>query len=179
MTSVQITVSITPQQAGRFNLRKKRHKIEQAEYLKELEREGIGPRAARVQLALVRPDTWPPLDAVVASAVRRRLAEPDLAGPWEPLTTEEEGEMKLSGRWPGPAPEVRLVERNYLLPSELVKELRTASWRVSAAALSQYGPNLGTAERRRLAELIHSPGRIIRQALDRYGRPEQEESEDE
>ncbi|RGD55404.1 hypothetical protein DR950_41820 [Kitasatospora xanthocidica] len=176
MTSVQITVSITPQQASRFNFRKRRHKAEQDEYLKQLREEGMGIREARAELALVRPETWPPLDAVVAGALRRRLAEADLAGPWEPLTREEEGQMKLSGRWPGPAPAGRLVERNYLLPSELVRELRTASWRVSSKALGQYGADLGAAERRRLAALIHSPGRIIRQALDRYGRPEPEES---
>ncbi|MGA5824105.1 hypothetical protein ACPC54_40445 [Kitasatospora sp. NPDC094028] len=176
MTSLQITVSITPQQASRFNLRKRRHKLEQDEYLKELRKEGLTHREARVQLALIRPDTWPPLDVVVAAALRQRLAEPDLAGPWERLTPEEEGEMKLSGRWPGPAPDVRLVERNYLLPSELVTKLRTASWRVSARPLALYSPSLGRAERERLADLIHSPGRIVRQALDRYGRPEPEET---
>ncbi|MFF1793656.1 hypothetical protein ACFVXQ_05380 [Kitasatospora sp. NPDC058263] len=176
MTSVQITVSITPQQASQFNLRKRRQKLEQDEFLNDLRREGLTHREARLQLALIRPDTWPPLDAVVAGAVRQRLAEPDLAGPWAPLTPEEEGETKLGGRWPGPAPDMPLVERNYLLPSDLVTALRTASWRVSARPLALYSPSLGRAERERLADLIHSPGRIIRQALDRYARPEPEET---
>ncbi|MFI9332943.1 hypothetical protein ACIGZJ_36085 [Kitasatospora sp. NPDC052868] len=174
----KLTASITVQQAGRLALRSKRYRKEQSEYLEELRKEGLTQREARLEMARVRAEWWPPLEEVVAAALDLRLAEPDLAGPWPELTEEEELGMALSGRWPGPALPARLCQRNYLVPTDLVRRLRTASWRVSAEPLALLGdgglvrvshlPGNLQAERERLADLVHSPGRIVRQALDRY-----------
>ncbi|MFG3229890.1 hypothetical protein ACGF07_34595 [Kitasatospora sp. NPDC048194] len=181
MDSGKLSVSLSVQLAAQLDLRKRRHQQERADYKKQLEGEKMSPRAIRLELARVAPDWWPSLDVLVSGCVRRRLAEPDLAGPWAPLTEEEAVGLRLSGRWPGPA--VRTpVRRSYLLPSDLIRDLRTASWRVSAPALETFERQGLTydghwsasqlAERRRLAEQIHSPSRIVRQALERYARQE-------
>ncbi|MFJ9523256.1 hypothetical protein ACIRPK_34075 [Kitasatospora sp. NPDC101801] len=158
--------------------------MEKAEFLASLRAEGKAGREARLELARVRADWWPPLDVLVAGCLRQRLAEPDLAGPWEPLTEEETLGMTLSGRWPGPAPRTP-VRRSYELPSSLVTELRTASWRMSEPSLLRmdrqgllYGGHWSdseAAERERLAQLIYSPARIVREALERYARAEGDE----
>jgi hypothetical protein len=116
---------------------------------------------------------------VVARAVERRLAEPDLAGPWRPLTTAEAEELALSGRWPGPSLGVSMVQRNYKLPAGLVTRLRTAAWRTSEEplrALRERGlvgaALLSPAERElrdELAERLYPVPRIVREALARYG----------
>ncbi len=182
METGKLSVSISVQTAGQLGLRKKRQKLEREEFLRSLRAEGKSVREARLELARVRSDWWPTVDALVAGCLRRRLAEPDLAGPWEPLTEEEELGMTLSGRWPGPAPHTP-VRCSYLIPSSLITELRTAAWRVSSAPLAAldsqglvydgHWSDSQLAERERLADLIHSPSRIVRQGLERYARTEE------
>ncbi|MFD8706850.1 hypothetical protein ACFV1W_30320 [Kitasatospora sp. NPDC059648] len=179
-----LSVSITARQAAQMKLRTKRQKAEREEYQKQLLREGMSVRQMRLEIARVRGDYWPTLDALVAGCLRRRLAEDDLAGPWEPLTEEEKLGMSLSGRWPGPNLGVGLTPRSFILPSDLFEQLRTASWRVSEKPLAELGDRRLThrghlseqqrAERERLAGLVHSPSRIVRDALDRYARAEAE-----
>ncbi|MBU3865556.1 hypothetical protein KN815_16160, partial [Streptomyces sp. 4503] len=137
MEKLPVTVMIYAYQAGRLDLLKKRQRMEEAATIRALEREGKTRREARIIVARMRPEEWPSLETVVAQAVEQRLAEPDLAGPWRPLTEVEEEELALSGRWPGPNLGVSLSQRNYKLPSELVKRLRTTAWRVSEEPLRE------------------------------------------
>ncbi len=179
MEKKKITVCITAAQDGRIRFREKLHRAEKVAYVLELEKEGLSRREARLEVVRVQGDWWPPVEELVAASLRRRLAEEDLAGPWEPLTEVEELQMELSGRWPGPSIG-GLRQRNYNLPSDLVKHLRTASWRLSEgpfAELDRLGIRLAVDtpdelwdERDRLVRLLHSPARIVRQALDRYPR---------
>ncbi|MFF2751101.1 hypothetical protein ACFVVA_36895 [Kitasatospora sp. NPDC058048] len=175
----KVTVCITVAQAGRLAFLEKRNRAEKAAYVLDLESEGMGRREARLEVARVQADWWPPVERLVAASLRRRLGEEDLAGPWEPLTEEEELQMRLSGRWPGPAIG-NLRQRNYSLPLDLAVQLRTASWRVSEEPfreLERLGIRLAVetpedlwGERERLVELLVSPARIVREALDRYPR---------
>jgi hypothetical protein len=180
MEKVRVTAWITAPQAGALRLVSKRHREEEAAYIRALEKDGMRHREARIAAAAKRREWWPPIEELVAAAVERRLAEPDLAGPWEPLAAWEAGRMALSGRWPGPAVGPRLVQRNWALPIDLVIALRTASWRLSEEPLAELDRRklIGSgrvlsdaerAERDRLAELLYSPARIIRQALEPYG----------
>ncbi|MFM9449128.1 hypothetical protein [Streptomyces acidiscabies] len=127
----------------------------------------------------MRPDRWPPLETIVAAAVEQRLAEPDMAGPWPELTEAEEEELALSGRWPGASLGISMVQRNYKLPSDLVRRLRTAAWRRSeepmrelhARGLVGAGLVLTDAQRAvrdELAAQLYPVPRIVRQALTRY-----------
>ncbi|MFJ2193132.1 hypothetical protein ACIOJE_35185 [Kitasatospora sp. NPDC087861] len=173
----EITVCITAVQAARFQLRDRQHRAEKVAYALELEGEGLSRREARLEVARVQADWWPPAEELVAASLRRRLAEEDVAGPWEPLTEEEELGMELSGRWPGPNIG-RLRQRHYSLPSDLVKHLRTASWRLSEGAFAELDRlgirrAIGTParlrnERERLVALLCSPAQIVREALDWY-----------
>lgn len=140
--------------------------------------EGKNRREARMEVAEMRAEHWPPTEVIVAAAVAERLAQEDLAGPWETLTAWELRRVALSGRWPGP--DVGgLVKRAYALPDELALALRTASWRVSSGPLERLyaqglvgGGGWSADQLRTQAELVeqlHSPGRIVRQALVRYG----------
>ncbi|MFJ8301283.1 hypothetical protein ACIQ9R_36030 [Streptomyces sp. NPDC094447] len=115
---------------------------------------------------------------VVADSIRLRLEEEDLRGPWDPLTPEEEEQLRLSGRWPGHNIG-GLLQRNYELPSTLLTALRTAAWRVSEGPLGEleekgltlYSQDLSLEEmeeREELIERVYSPPRIVREALDRY-----------
>ncbi|MFJ4342610.1 hypothetical protein [Streptomyces sp. NPDC088915] len=128
------------------------------------------------------------MTTIVANAISRRLEEEDLQGPWDPLTDEEEELMMLSGRWPGHNVG-DLRQRNYELPSSLLKQLRTASWRVSQgplADLEEEGltyhsmdmPPEDVERRNELIEKVYAPPRIVREALDRYG-PQPTEEEDQ
>src|SRR5581483_11392666 len=100
MEREKVTVWVTASQAGRLRLLSKQHREEQAATLAEMRREGIPARDARMQIMAMRAEHWPNLEDVVAAAVAARLAEPDLAGPWRPLTAAERAEMALAGRWP-------------------------------------------------------------------------------
>ncbi|WP_086708918.1 hypothetical protein [Streptomyces antimycoticus] len=180
MEKLPVTVMIYAYQAGRLDLLKKQQRLEEAATIRELEGQGKTRREARIIVARMRPEEWPSLETVVAHAVEQRLDEPDLAGPWRPLTLLEEEELALSGRWPGPSLGVSLSQRNYKFPSDLVKRLRTAAWRVSEQPLRELrerglvgaGLVLGESERAlrdQLAEQLYPVPRIVREALARYG----------
>jgi hypothetical protein len=180
METEKVTVWITAAQAGRLALLDKRRRLEEAATVRQLVGQGMDRRAARLEVARMRPETWPALAVVVADVVRRRLAEADLAGPWAPLTEAELDGMTLAGRWPGPSGGIRLQQRNYSLPADLVLQLRTASWRVSeqplrmlqerglvGAGLRLSGEEL--RERDELAARLYPPARIVREALEAHG----------
>jgi hypothetical protein len=135
---------------------------------------------ARLEARRRRSELWPTLDEYVEQAVRQRLAEEDLAGPWEPLTPEEEEAATLSGRGIGKNYPGFLITRAYDLPPSLVRELRTAAIRVSEGPLEEleaegllYNSLDYTEEERvkrdELVEKVFSAPRIVRQALERYG----------
>ena len=180
MDKLPVTVMIFARQAARFDLLKKRQELEERATLAALEEEGKERREARKIVARMRPREWPPIESYVAAAVDQRLCEPDLAGPWRPLTDDERAELALSGRWPGPGLG-GLVQRNYSLPEELVIRLRTAAWRMSEDALRELRRRrllgaavLGLDETQRLqrAELVarlYPVPRIVREALTYYG----------
>ena len=175
-----MTVWIYAYLAGQLDLLKKRYAEEQKATLEELVRQGNTKKEARIIVARMRPVEWPGLETVVARAVERRLAEPDLAGPWRPLTMVEEEELALAGRWPGPSLGVTMRQRNYKLPADLVTRLRTAAWRVSEKPLRELrerglvgsGLVFSDAEktmRDELSKQLYPVPRIVREALARYG----------
>ncbi|WP_330335619.1 hypothetical protein OHS33_38960 (plasmid) [Streptomyces sp. NBC_00536] len=152
-----------------------------ADYAKELQDEGLSGSAARLTVRRMRSaEVWPTLNLIVQSAIECRLAEDDLAGPWAPLTQDEEELATLSGRGVGRHYPGSLVSRTYELPYELVKALKTAAVRVSEAPLAKleevgltYQSLDYTAEqqeqRDELLTAVHSVARIVRQGLERYG----------
>lgn len=174
-----MTAWVTASQAGALTLLEKRRRMEEQETKAELIRSGLSSREARIRIMRMRPDHWPALEDVVASSLRRRLADEDLAGPWAALTPGELDRLALCGRWPGASDGITLVQRNYALPADLVRQLRTASWRVSEKPLAELyerglvgsGKKLSEEQRRvrdELARQLHPPARIIRQALAAY-----------
>lgn len=180
MEKTSVTVMIYAYQAGRLDLLKKQQVMEEKATLAALVNQGNTRRQARIIVARMRPAEWPSLETVVARAVEQRLDEPDLAGPWRPLTADEEDELALSGRWPGPSMGISMAQRNYGLPSDLVKRLRVASWRVSETPMRELrelglvGAGLvlsaeQKARRDELAVRLYPVPRIIREALARYG----------
>jgi hypothetical protein len=180
MEKIPITVMIYAYQAGRLDLLKKQQAREQKATLEALVNQGNTRKQARIIVARMRPTEWPGLETVVAAAVKQRLDEPDLASPWTPLTPAEEEELALSGRWPGPSLGVSMSQRNYSLPSSLVKRLRTAAWRKSEKPLKELrerglvgaGLMLTEAEKEQrdeLAALLYPVPRIVREALARHG----------
>ncbi|MFJ8166545.1 hypothetical protein ACIRBY_37275 [Streptomyces sp. NPDC096136] len=180
MERTPVTVMIYTYQAGRLDLLKKQHAAEEKATLEALVKQGNSRRNARLIVARMRLVEWPSRSEMVAGAVGRRLAEEDLAGPWRPLAEEEEEELSLSGRWPGPSDRTVMSQRNYRLPSDLVKRLRTASWRMSEGPMRELrerglvgsGLSLSREERRvrdELAARLYPVPRIVREALDRYG----------
>lgn len=180
MEKTSVTVMIYAYQAGRLDLLKKQQVMEEKATLAALENQGNTRRQTRIIVARMRPDEWPSLETVVARAIEQRLDESDLAGPWRPLTSDEEEELALSGRWPGPSMGISMSQRNYGLPSELVKRLRTASWRVSEEPMRELrelglvgaGLVLSDAQKERRDELavrLYPVPRIVREALARYG----------
>jgi hypothetical protein len=179
--SSKITVWITADQAEHLSQVSKQQRREQAAEVKKFQARGMDAKEARVAVMRMRADHWPSLSSIVAAAVERRLDDWDLVGPWEPLTEDERDQLALAGRWPGSRDNnPKLRERNYALPSPLVERLRTASWRVSQPHLEAlYERHLvgrglllsqdEEAERRELIAKLHSTGRIVRQALARFG----------
>jgi len=182
METTPVTVWVTLTSARLLAKMSETHRAERAEYVRDLVAGGVKSREARIRAALLQPERWPRIQEVVAEALRLRLAEPDLFGPWRPLIAAEAARLALAGSWPGPRfAGPRLVQRNYPMPAPLATQLRTASWRVSEDPLTRLeeqglvGP--GTVnltgdqqvERTRLAALLYPPGRIVREALERYG----------
>lgn len=180
MTKIPVTVMIYAYQAARLDLVKKQQRLEEKATVNALVGQGNTRRQARIIVARMRPEEWPPLEAIVAAAVKQRLDEPDLAGPWPELTEAEQAGLALSGRWPGPSLGVSMVQRNYDFPTDVVKRLRTASWRLSEAPLRELedlglvgaGLVLTEAQKQRRDELaarLYPVPRIVREALARYG----------
>lgn len=135
---------------------------------------------ARLEARLRRPELWPTLDEYVERAVRQRLAEEDLAGPWVPLSPDEEQVATLAGRGIGKNYPGHLATRSYNLPPSLIRQLRTAAIRVSEEPLAELeelgllynSPDYEPEEREardELVEKVFSAPRIVRQALERYG----------
>ncbi len=174
-----MTVWITAAQASALRLLDKRRRLEEQETKAQLIRSGLTPNEARIRIINMRPETWPPLEDIVASSLRRRLGDEDLAREWDPLTPDELDRLKLSGRWPGPNTGVRLSQRNYDFPADLALQLRTTAWRMSERALAELheqglvgsGKRLTEEQRRLRDELalqLYPPARIVRQALTDY-----------
>ncbi|MGW0562896.1 hypothetical protein ACWDZ4_20310 [Streptomyces sp. NPDC003016] len=180
MSTEKFSFAIDVIHASRLTAIKKKHARAMAKHAQELRGEGMSATEARLTVRRLRPELWPTLSGIVARAVEKRLAEPDLAGPWTPLDPDEEEIAALSGRGPGKNYLGHLVTRTYELPTALVKALRTASVRVSAAPLAKLD-ELGLTynslhyseeeqrQREELIELVFSAPRIVRQALERYG----------
>jgi hypothetical protein len=174
-----VTVWIYAYQAARFGALKKIQAAEERAEIGRFVALGNTTKEARILVARMRPERWPGLETLVAAAVERRLAEPDLASPWRELTEGEEEELALSGRWPGASLGVSMVQRNYKLPSSLVTQLRTAAWRKSEEPLRELrgrglvgaGLVLSDAQkavRDELAAQLYPVPRIVREALARY-----------
>ncbi|MEV0487268.1 hypothetical protein AB0I69_42550 [Streptomyces sp. NPDC050508] len=175
--------AIDVQHASRFTAIRRKQRREMAEWAHELAYNSKGKitRAeARLEARRRRPELWPTLDEYVERAVRKRLAEEDLAGPWEPLTVAETEAATLSGRGFGKHYPGHLITRAYDLPPSLVRALRTAAIRVSEEPLAEldelgllYNSLNYTIEeqeqRTELVERVLSAPRIVRQALERYG----------
>lgn len=180
MDADKFSFAIDAIHASRLTAIKKKNARAMADHAWELRREGMSPTAARLTVRRMRPELWPTLSDIVARAIEKRLAEPDLAGPWVPLTLDEEELATLSGRGPGKNYLGHLITRTYELPISLVKALRTASVRVSEeplAKLEELGLTYNSLDftpeerdqREELIELVLSAPRVVRQALERYG----------
>ncbi|MEU7095904.1 hypothetical protein [Kitasatospora aureofaciens] len=179
--TTRITVWVQFSAASLLEKMIRQHRAEEHEYVETLIEQGLKKREARIQAAALRPERWPSIGVVVADALDLRLTETDLAGPWAPLTAAEAARLSLSGSWPGPWTGQHLVQRNYSLPTPLVNWLRTVSWRKSQDALQALEDRglvgrrvltLNEAEQRdrlHLAAQLYPPGRIVREALERYG----------
>ncbi|MFE7194462.1 hypothetical protein [Kitasatospora sp. NPDC057541] len=179
--SLPITVWVQFESAKLLSKMAENQRGEEADFVADLVRGGMRKRDARVRAAAVRAERWPSISAVVGRALEERLAEEDLAGPWKGLTPAELARLSLSGAWPGPTTGQRLVQRRYSLPSAMVLRLRTISWRLSEGpltALEERGligqrvlslSDEEHAERLRLAAQLYPVGRIVREALARYG----------
>lgn len=175
--------AIDVQHASRFTAIRKKQRRAMADWASELAYNSKGKitrATARLEARRRRPELWPTLDEYVERAVRQRLAEDDLAGPWEPLTPAEEEAATLSGRGIGKNYPGYLITRAYDLPPLLVRALRTAAIRVSEGPLAEL-EELGLLynsldytmeeqeQRTELVEKVFSAPRIVRQALERYG----------
>lgn len=177
------TFAIDVEHAKRFTDLRKAQRRAMAEWVHDLVEEsngGITRDEARLEARRRRSELWPTLDQYVERAVRQRLAEEDLAGPWEPLTAAEEEFATLAGRGVGKNYPGFLITRTYELPLPLLKALRTASIRVSEEPLKEmeelgllYNSLDYTPEeydkREELVKRVMSAPRIVRQALERYG----------
>ncbi|WP_167163160.1 hypothetical protein [Streptomyces sp. MBT27] len=173
------TVWIRVQHAARLKALGKKNRIAESLHVEQLVDEGLPSVEARLAARRIRMEVWPPAQVVVARALKRRLDEEDLRGPWRPLTQEEADRMTLSGRWPGHNPG-SLIQRHFTLPADLLTRLRTAAWRVSEEPLSElerldlwhFSEDMSPEDRELRHEFIaqvYAPPRIVRQALDRYG----------
>ncbi|MFF0754352.1 hypothetical protein [Streptomyces sp. NPDC004267] len=175
--------AIDVEHAKRLTDLRKKQRREMADWVASLVEEsngGISRAEARLRAQELRRELWPTHDQHVEAAVRQRLAEPDLAGPWEPLTGDEEEIVSLAGRGFGKNYPGFLAKRAYSLPVSLVLELRTAAVRVSEGPLAElealgllYNSVTYSFEefekRNKLVKQVLSVPRIVRQGLERYG----------
>ena len=179
----RVSFAIDEYHADRFTDIRKNQRFDMGKWAYDLAAKSRGQvtgAQARLEARRRRPELWPTLDEFVERALRRRLAERDLAGPWEPLTPEEAQAATLSGRWVGKNYPGRLTTRSYTLPTALINQLRTTAVRVSEDPLRTlaelgltYNSLSYSAEQRDVREelvaRVFSPPRIVRQALERHG----------
>ncbi|MGW7090050.1 hypothetical protein ACWGH2_42075 [Streptomyces sp. NPDC054871] len=180
---VRYSFAIDAKHASRFTAIRKKQRWDMADWAHEFAHNSKGEvtlAQARLEARRRRPELWPTQDEYVERALRQRLAEEDMAGPWEPLTAAEEEAATLSGRGFGKHYPGILITRAYNLPPSLVKQLRTAAIRVSEEPLAEL-EELGLLyqsldydmeeqeKRSELVERVFSAPRIVRQALERYG----------
>ncbi|MET9528212.1 hypothetical protein [Streptomyces coeruleorubidus] len=175
--------AIDVEHAKRFTALRREQRRAMAEWVRDLVEEsngGISRDEARLEARRRRSELWPTLDQHVERAVRQRLAEEDLAGPWEPLTATEVEFATLAGRGIGKNYPGYLITRTYELPLSLIRDLRTAAIRVSEGPLKEleelgllYNSLDYTPEeydkREELVKRVMSAPRIVRQALERFG----------
>lgn len=180
---VRCSFAIDVEHAKRFSDLRKEQRRAMAEWARERAEKSRGritSAQARLEARRRRSELWPTLDQYVERALRKRLAEEDLLGPWEPLTPEEEEIAVLSGRGIGKNYPGYLATRAYNLPVSLLQQLRTTAIRVSEEPLKEleergllYATQLYSGEdyvkREELVEKVMSAPRIVRQALERYG----------
>ncbi|MFK0160693.1 hypothetical protein ACIQVK_52760 [Streptomyces sp. NPDC090493] len=134
------------------------------------------PEETRVAVLTLRPDLWPRMGLLTETAMRARLALPDLAGPWDPFTAEEAQAQRLSGRRPGSPNEHFGAKLMLDIAADVVDGARLAAYRVSepaVRALQQENlvglrPSRSKRARARKLELqgqIYTVGRIAREAI--------------
>ncbi|WP_438297919.1 hypothetical protein [Streptomyces sp. HUAS TT7] len=135
------------------------------------------PEPIRREAFRLRPQQWPGQSYLVETAMRARLAAPDLAGPWAPFTPEEREMQRLAGRRPG-TPNAHFGDKLALdLTPELVDSAQLAAYRVSAPTVARlYAENLigpgasrsraARARREQLQAQIFTLGRIAREAIN-------------
>ncbi|WP_329235793.1 hypothetical protein [Streptomyces canus] len=134
------------------------------------------PEELRVSVLTLRPDVWPRMGHLTETAMRARLALPDLAGPWRPFTAEEAQAQRLSGRRPGTPNEHFGAKLMLDIAADVVDSARLAACRVSEPAVAALHrenliglrPSRSKQARARKLELqgqIYTVGRIARESI--------------
>uniref|UniRef100_UPI003F490DF1 hypothetical protein n=1 Tax=unclassified Streptomyces TaxID=2593676 RepID=UPI003F490DF1 len=134
------------------------------------------PEDVRLEMMALRPDNWPGESLLLESAMRRRLALPDLAGPWVPLTERELAIQRLPGRRIGTPTQKFDRKLAFDLDPHLVLQALTAAYRVSEPVVTALirenlvGPRPrrsreALARKRALQADIYTLGRIVREAI--------------
>ncbi|MFC7845349.1 hypothetical protein [Streptomyces sp. NPDC057382] len=131
----------------------------------------------RVEAELRRRTEWPTEDHLVEACVRGRMAQPDLARDWRPLTEEEKAELSLPGMWPGSERPGEDFGTPFActLDYDLVWRARTAAWRISEPWIEEIlrqglGNLRGLSEEQRdrraaLGAHVLTFGAIVRQGI--------------
>jgi|SRR5690606_30644289 len=134
----------------------------------------------RVEAKLRRKSEWPTEDHLVEACLRGRMAQPDLARDWPPLTPEERAELELPGMWPGSErPDEDFgTPLTVTLDYDLVWQARTAAWRISKPWIEEIlsrglGNLRGLTEERRderaaLGAHVLTFGAIVRQGIQEH-----------
>ncbi|WP_073229336.1 hypothetical protein [Streptomyces sp. NBRC 110465] len=140
------------------------------------------PEAVRREALALRPGTWPGASHLVEASMRVRLAAPDLAGPWQPLTPDERETQRLAGRRIG-TPNQHFADKIAVdIAPDIIDAARLAAYRVSEPVIAQLraenligpGASRSRAARARRDELqaqIYTLGRIAREAINRLISP--------
>ncbi|MFM9625341.1 hypothetical protein ACKI14_46405 [Streptomyces turgidiscabies] len=134
------------------------------------------PEEIRVSVLTLRPDLWPRMGLLTETAMRARLALPDLAGPWPPFTAEEAQAQRLSGRRPGTPNEHFKAKLMLDIAADVVDGARLAAYRVSEPVVTALHrenliglrPSRSKQARARKLELqgqIYTVGRIARESI--------------
>ncbi|MDX2845748.1 hypothetical protein PV377_43725 [Streptomyces ipomoeae] len=134
------------------------------------------PQEIRVSALDQRPVLWPRMGLLTETAMRARLALPDLAGPWPPFTAEEAQAQRLSGRRPGSPNEHFGAKLMLDIAADVVDSARLAAYRVSEPAVrllqqeNLIGPRPARSKQARARKLelqgqIYTVGRIARESI--------------